>query len=70
MWGDGGKTWEAWFNDIVPEGYEGIGLSNIDEGTMNISGVFRSSDYATSFNIDISTEPFTLVREGNNFYFL
>ncbi len=71
IWGDDEKTWESWLNDIAPEDYQEIGWSNIEEGTMDVYAAFRSMNFdETSFTVDIATEPFTLGRDGNNFYFL
>lgn len=69
-WGDGTKTWEIRLNDIAPPDYQRIGWNNIEEGTMEVYGTIRSTDDPSSFTINIATDPFTLVREGNNFYFL
>ncbi len=68
---NGTKTYETWLNDIAPEDYQGVGLNNITDGKMEVYGAFRSMlDGDSEFSIDISTDPFTLVREGNNFYLI
>jgi hypothetical protein len=72
VWGDEVKTWETWLNDIAPEDYQGIGWPDFEEGEMEVYGAFRSMENISdiSFKVDIETEPFTVVREGNDFYFL
>ena len=72
LWGDEVKTWETWLNDISPEGYQEIGWPDFEEGEMEVYGAFRSKENIDDpgFVVDIETEPFTVVREGNDFYFL